>query len=132
MIFVNGIRRLRARIRRPVFLWAITALAAELVARRALVGPRSSAARTTIALLPIVPAMLFVVALVRTVRAMDELQQRICLESAFNAFAMTIALSFALIGLDRVGVYHPRWDSLATPMLALWAGAYLFSVWKYR
>ena len=129
---MDGIRRFRTRLRRPVFVWAITALAVELIAQQALASSLSPALRAAVALLPILPAMLFVVALVRTIRAMDELQQRICLESVFNAFVMTIALSFLLVGLDRVGAYHPKWDSLATPMLILWAGSYLFTVWKYR
>jgi hypothetical protein len=84
------------------------------------------------AFLPVVPAIFFVVALFRAVRKMDELQKRICLESVFVAFILTLILAFVAAGLDRAGIYHAKSDALGTPMLFLWACAYIVSVWRYR
>jgi hypothetical protein len=63
---------------------------------------------------------------------MDELQKRICLESAFLAFLVTLVLAFVVAGLDQAGIYHAKSDALGTPMLGLWAFAYTVSVWRYR
>jgi hypothetical protein len=63
---------------------------------------------------------------------MDELQKRICLESVFIAFMLTLVLAFVFGGLERAGIYRPAWDSLGTPMMFFWACAYAFSSWRYR
>jgi hypothetical protein len=123
------------RIRRPVFIWALLALVAELAAERVL--DQTSAARRTasvrlVALIPLVPALLFMLALVRMIQRMDELQKRICLDSAFVAFIATLLLTFVFAGLEQAAIYQPRWDSVGTTMLALWAGAYAYASWKYQ
>jgi hypothetical protein len=76
--------------------------------------------------------MFFVVALVRAVQKMDELQRRIFFEAVSIAFVATLTLSLVLAGLDSAGIYHASYDDLGTPMLALWAVAYIFSSWRYR
>jgi len=83
-------------------------------------------------LLPVIPALFFVVALLRAVQKMDELQKRICLESVFIAFMLTLILSFVLAGLDEAGIYHPKFDALGTPMMFFWACSYVVSAWRYR
>lgn len=83
-------------------------------------------------LMPVEPALFFVWALFRAVQKMDELQRRICLESIFVAFILTLVLAFVLGGLDRAGIYHAGSDALGTPMMFLWACAYIVSVWRYR
>ena len=83
-------------------------------------------------LLPVIPAVFFVVALFRSVQRMDELQKRICLESVFIAFLLTLVLAFVVAGLDRSGIYHTQSDVLGTPMMGFWASAYIYSVWRYR
>jgi hypothetical protein len=85
-----------------------------------------------LALLPVLPAVFFVVALSRAVQRMDELQKRICLESAFVAFMLTLVLGFVIGGLDRAGLYHAASDALGTPLLFFWACAYIVSVRRYR
>ena len=72
------------------------------------------------------------VALFRAVQRMDELQRRICLESVFIAFLLTLVLAFVVAGLDRAGIYHAKFDALGAPMMGLWACAYIASVWRYR
>lgn len=119
-------RTWRSRFTRPVFLWAMCALLTEFVAQ--------SLAKTPdwLMLLPVVPAILFVFASARAVQKMDELQKRICFESVFIAFMLTLVLAFVVGGLEQAGTYHARSDVLGTPMMLLWACAYVFSVWRYR
>jgi hypothetical protein len=83
-------------------------------------------------LLPVIPALFFVVTLFRSVQRMDELQKRICLESVFIAFMLTLVLAFVVGGLDQAGIYHAKSEALGTPMMGLWASAYIVSAWRYR
>jgi hypothetical protein len=120
----------RSRFTRPVFLWGATAFLIEVAVqwcyRRGWRVPLS------VGLLPLLPMAFFIVALARTVQKMDEMQKRICLESALIAFLLTLALTFVFAGLDRAGVYRATWEDVGTPMLFLWGCAYLFSSWRYR
>jgi hypothetical protein len=89
-------------------------------------------AQMALALAPLLPSLLFVLALVRMVQHMDELQKLICLESVFIAFICSLTLTFVFAALEQAGAYRPPWDSVGEAMLALWAGAYMYSSWKYR
>ena len=117
----------RSRFTRPAFLWSVVTLVVELMVRRFNHGWQ-----LWLTLLPLLPAMLFFVALVRTIRKMDELQKRICFESASIAFVLTLILTFIGAGLDRAQLYHPAWDDVGSLMMLLFAGTYLVSVWTYR
>jgi len=119
-----------SRFTRPVFLWAICALLIEIAVQS--LGKTAWPVPAWLTLLPVLPALLFVLALFRAVQRMDELQKRICLESAFIAFLVTLVLAFVVAGLDQAGIYHAKSDALGTPMLGLWAFAYTVSVWRYR
>ena len=122
------------RVRRPVAAWALTALVTELVVEQVL-GREPSlppSTRMAVALAPLLPSLLFVLALVRMVLHMDELQKLICLESVFVAFVGTLALAFVFSALQQAGVSRPPWDSVGEAMLVLWAVAYVYSSWKYR
>jgi len=85
-----------------------------------------------LALLPLLPSLLFVLALVRMIMHMDELQRLICLQSVFIAFVGTLALTFVFAALQQAGAYQPQWDSIGEVMLVLWAVGYVYSAWKYR
>jgi hypothetical protein len=122
----------RSRFTRPVFLWALVALATEFAVEKFYHHASPPQGVRLLVLLPLIPALFFMVALVRAILHMDELQKRICLESVFIAFMLTLVLTFIFAGLDRAGIYHPTWDSLGTPMMFLWAVAYIFSSWRYR
>jgi hypothetical protein len=76
--------------------------------------------------------MFFFAALVRTVLKMDEMQKRICIESASIAFLLTLIITFVFGGLDQAGIGRPPWDEVGSFMLLLWAGAYAVSAWRYR
>ena len=119
------------RLTRPVFLWALCALLTQF-AVESLGKMKPQLAQSWIMLLPVLPALCFVLALVRAVQKMDELQKRICLESVFIAFMLTLVLAFVVSGLDQAGIYHAKFDALGTPMMGFFAGAYIFSTWRYR
>jgi hypothetical protein len=120
-----------SRFTRPVFLWALCALLCEF-AVESLGKITTWSVPSWLTLLPVIPAVFFVVVLSRAVQRMDELQRRICLESVFIAFMLTLVLAFVVAGLDRAGIYHAKSHALGTHMMGLWASAYIFSVWRYR
>jgi len=119
-----------SRFTRPVFLWAMCAVLTEFAVQS--LGKTTWSVPPWLTFLPVIPAMFFVVALFRAVQRMDELQKRICLESVFIAFMLTLVLAFVVAGLDQAGIYHAKSDALGTPMMGLWACAYIVSVWRYR
>jgi hypothetical protein len=119
------------RFTRPVFLCALCALLTQF-AVESIGKMKPQLAQSWIMLLPVLPALCFVLALARAVQKMDELQKRICLESVFIAFLLTMVLAFVIGGLDRAGIYHAQFDALGTPMMGFWASAYIFSTWRYR
>jgi hypothetical protein len=119
------------RFTRPVFLWPVTALVLDMAVDWFNHRWPSPQARF-LTLLPLVPMMLFLVALSRAILRMDEMQKRICLESIAVAFVLTLALTLIFIGLERANVYKAHWDDLGSDMMFFWACAYVFSVWRYR
>jgi hypothetical protein len=121
----------QSRFTRPVFLWALCAVLTEIGVQSLGKIPTWSVP-PWLTLLPVIPAICFVVALFRSVQKMDELQKRICLESVFIAFMLTLVLAFVVAGLDQAGIYHAKSDVLGTPMMGLWASAYVISAWRYR
>jgi len=129
---VDTFHQFASRFKRPVFLWSFAALIAEAVcqwvAKDVWPGPQAR----WLTLLPLVPMIGFVVALVRAILRMDELQRRICLESISIAFVLTLLVTFAFIGLERAEVYAPKWNELGTYMLFLWACAYVVTVRRYK
>jgi hypothetical protein len=122
------------RVRRPAAAWALIALVSELVVGQVLRREPSLPAgvQMALALAPLLPSLLFVLALVRMIQHMDELQRLICLESVFIAFIAALALTFVFGALQQAGAYRPPWDSVGEAMLGLWAVAYVYSSWKYR
>lgn len=122
------------KVRRPAAAWALTALASELVVEQVLRREPSlpASAQVALALAPLLPSLMFVLALVRMIKRMDELQRLICLESVFIAFIGTLALTFVFGALEQAGAYRPPWASVGEATLALWAIAYVYSSWKYR
>ena len=117
----------------PTFAWGVLALVLVFtsgwVLQHTAVGLNL---RVALALAPLVPAGLFVIALVRAIRRFDELQQRIYLESVAIAFVITVLLTFVFGGLQRAGLYTAKWDDIGNTMMAVWLLAYLINVWRYQ
>src|SRR5208337_766276 len=122
-------RTFSSRFTRPVFLWALAAAVTEILVTRLVVHrqvPRS------LGLLPVLPYMFFFAAMVRSVLKMDEMQKRICLESASIAFLLTLIITSVFGGLEQAGICHAPWDEVGGLMMLLWACAYGLSAWRYR
>jgi len=117
------------RINRPVFWWSIVALNAELLIKHL---PRSIAELKFIALLPVLPLLMFIPALIRTIRKMDEMQRRICLEASSIAFALALVFSIVVDALAEAGVYQPKFIDTGTLLLLLWGCAFIFTSLRYK
>lgn len=122
------------RIRRPAAVWGIATLVFEAAVTVMIAAYPSLPAgvRQAFILAPRLMLLGFLAALVRMVTHMDELQKRISLESAFIAFVGSLALIFIFTGLGEAGLWRPRWDLIATTMMAIWAVGYLYASSKYR
>jgi hypothetical protein len=122
-------RTFSSRFTRPVFLWAVAAALTEILVTWLVVHkqvPRWAG------LLPVVPYMFFFAAMVRSVLKMDEMQKRICLESASIAFLITLIITAVFGGLEQAGIARPPWAEVGGLMMLLWAGVYAVSAWRYR
>jgi len=123
----------RTRLTRPVFLWWVVAWTTEDTVKWLFRhGKLHSSARPFLAFLPVPLWVFFVVALVRAVRRMDELQQQIYLQAFSIAFGLTLALTLVFAGLERAGTYHAAWNDVVSSLMFLWVIAYIFASWKYR
>ena len=122
-------RRFSSRFSRPVFLWAVAAALTEILVTWLVVHgqvPR------WLGLLPVVPYMIFFAAMIRSVLKMDEMQKRICLESASIAFLLTLIITAFFGGVEQAGLGRPPWEEVGGFMLLVWAFAYGFAGWRYR
>src|SRR6202167_2632538 len=122
-------RTFSSRFSRPVFLWAVAAALTEILVTWLVVHgqvPR------WLGLLPVAPYMIFFAAMVRSVLKMDEMQKRICLESASVAFLLTLIITAFFSGVDQAGLGRPPWEEVGGFMLLVWAFAYGFAAWRYR
>ena len=122
-------RTFSSRFSRPVFLWAVAAALTEILVTWLVVHgqvPR------WLGLLPVVPYMIFFAAMIRSVLKMDEMQKRICLESASIAFLLTLIITAFFGGLEQAGIGHPPWQEVGSFMMLLWACSYAASSWRYR
>src|ERR1700691_1917771 len=114
-------RTFSSRFSRPVFLWAVAAALTEILVTRLVVHnqvPR------WLGLLPVLPYLIFLAAMVRSVLKMDEMQKRICLESASIAFLLTLIIPVFFSGIEQAGIGRPPWDEVGGFMLLLWAFSY--------
>jgi hypothetical protein len=70
--------------------------------------------------------------MVRSVLKMDEMQKRICLESASIAFLLTLIITSFFGGIEQAGFGRPPWEQVGSFIMLLWAGSYAVSAWRYR
>src|ERR1700689_3524307 len=121
-------RTFSSRFIRPAFLWAVTAALTLLLVTWLVVHGQ---APRWLGLLPVVPYMCFAAAMVRSILKMDEMQKRICLESASIAFLLTLIITTFFGGLELAGIGHPPWQEVGSFMMLLWACSYAASSWRY-
>lgn len=77
--------------------------------------------RYAVALLPMLPAGAVVVAVLRQLRRIDELQRQIQFEALAFAFAGTALLTFGYGFVENVGLPHLNWFWVWPIMAILWA-----------
>jgi hypothetical protein len=97
----------------------VIVLAASVLVLRNYPDP-DAAWRIPIALSPVIPAFLLIMALVRYMRVMDELQRQIQLEALAFGFAATAALTFGYGFLQGVGFPPLDWTFVFPLMIGLW------------
>jgi hypothetical protein len=122
-------RTFSSRFTRPVFLWAVAAAVTEILVTWLVVHGHVPRA---LGLLPVLPFMIFFAAMLRSVLKMDEMQKRICLESASIAFLLTLIITAFFSGIEQAGLGRPPWQEVGGFMMLLWACAYGLSAWRYR
>ncbi|MGA7732743.1 MAG: hypothetical protein WCD37_15915 [Chloroflexia bacterium] len=76
--------------------------------------------RIPVALAPMIPAMFGMMAFVRYMGSMDELQRRIQLEAIAFGFGGTAALTFGYGFLEGVGFPPINWTFIFPLMIGLW------------
>ena len=118
---------------RPAFVWGIVGLATIFASgwlfQSAVLRPTL---RILLALFPLIPAGLFLFYLIKGIRGLDELQQRIYIETATLTFIVTILLTFLFGSLQRAGLYTAKWDDIGNTMMFVWVCIYLLNDWRYR
>ena len=112
----------------------LVAAAVMIVAARISRGfPLGSAVRIGLALVQGAASALVIVTIVRGIRRLDELQQKIQLEALAFAFAGTGLLGTSYAFLVNAGLPDIDWGTLVWPaMTALWAFGVLLASRRYR
>ena len=112
---------------------ALLAYAIILAASSSLTSAYPDAAwRFPMAVTPVVPFMFGIVAYVRYLQSVDELQQRINLEALAIAFGATAAITFCYGFLEHVSLPHINWWWVWPVMGASWILGNEYAVRKYK
>lgn len=88
--------------------------------------------RVAVALAPVVPAGLAMLAFLRYLARVDELQRRIQLEAIGMSFAVVGLLTFAYGFLEGIGFPHIGLIWMLPAMVALWGIGAALASWRYR
>ena len=115
------------------FLGSMLAYALILVASIWLLKSNPEAAwRIPVALAPMVPAVFVMASVLRFVRRMDELQQRMQLEALAFSFCGTALATFAYGFLQGIGFPMLNWTLVWPVMASFWIIGLVRSHWRYR
>jgi len=89
--------------------------------------------RLAVALLPVPPFIWLFVVLIRGVRALDEMMQRITLEALAFSFVGTALVVVTYGYLQRAGfVPQENWSQVWPVMVGLYIIGYLIAWWRYK
>ena len=88
--------------------------------------------RFPVAITPMAAFIYMIVAYVRYLRSVDELQQRINLEALAIAFGATAAFTFCYGFLEHVGLPHINWWWVWPVMAASWILANRYAKRRYK
>ena len=96
------------------------------------ISPSNAWWRVPLALTPIVPAIFAMVAYMRFVGRVDELQRRIHFEGLAFGFGAAGILTFSYGFLENVGFPHISWLFVFPLMIALWGIGLAFASRRYQ
>ena len=96
------------------------------------ISPNSAWWRIPLALTPVVPAIFALIAYMRFVGRIDELQRRIQFEAIAFGFGSAAILTFSYGFLEGVGFPHLSWIFVLPLMIALWGVGGVVASWRYR
>ena len=88
--------------------------------------------RYPLAVIPMLPFLYGIGAYIRYLRRLDELEQRIALESLAIAFGGTAAITFGYGFLENVGLPHANWMFVWPVMAGLWILGGMFARRRYQ
>jgi hypothetical protein len=118
---------------RPFVLWGIAAWATALTTKWIFKHEElHSSARLMLGFLPILLAILFVVAFVKDVRKLDEMGRRIHMQAAAISFLLTVILTFVFDGLKSAGIYSATLSDIDSATVLIWVAALIFLSLRYR
>jgi uncharacterized membrane protein YozB (DUF420 family) len=125
--------RLMRILAQPFILWGLAAQATALIVQWIFKHEQlSSPVRLTLAFLPTLMAILFVVALVKGVRKLDEMLRRVHQQAAATAFVLIVILTFVFDGLKSAGVYTATLSDLDSATVFIWAAVLVVLSLRYR
>jgi Kef-type K+ transport system membrane component KefB len=125
--------RLTSILARPFVLWGMGALATALAVKWIFKHEElHTPARTILGFLPVLLAIMFVVAFLKDIRKLDEMGRRIHLQAAAVAFLLTVILTFVCDGLKSAGIYTATLSDFDTATVLIWAAALIFFSLRYR
>ena len=128
MTDARSTERLTANPIIPGVIWGFTYIAARFALELELPGRL----RLAIALAPVLPFVLALVAAIRGIRSMDELHRRVHLEALVLAFPLTLLLIMTLGLLElAVGLSADDWSYRhILPFLVMFYAVGLWRAWK--
>lgn len=95
-------------------------------------SPNSAWWRIPLALAPIIPAIFAMIAYMRFMGRIDELQRRIQFEALAFGFGSAGILTFSYGFLENVGFPRISWLFVFPLMIALWGIGGALASWRYR
>ena len=95
-------------------------------------SPATAWWRIPLALLPVLPALFAILALLRFFRRLDEFQRRIQLEAFVFSCAGTGLLTLSYGLLERVGFPAIDWSFTLPLLIVLWFIGLLLASWRYQ
>jgi hypothetical protein len=91
-----------------------------------------SAWRYLVVLAPMLPGIFIALGILRAIRKLDELAQKILLEGLAVSFAFTLVLTLSLGLLGMAGLHQPNTVYISLFMVVVWLAGKLFFSRKYQ
>lgn len=121
-------RRFLIEFGSAIILYALFVVGSVLLLRMGLDAPL----RIVAAIVPMVPALGALWAVVRYYRTLDELHQRMQAEAVAFSFITTGLLTFAYSFLENAGLPHARMLFVLPTMIVLWSLGYMMAKRRYE